>query len=551
MITPGRVLRNVHFFYRRWLESIRHGSKLGQIEAIVAVNEPAHLPDSSPVVFFNASTRIWGLSLNAAFSLLASWGLRLSGVPVTYYVCNSGMEQCILGTIRSRLEAPPSCSLCARLSGQMYPDRLTDHLEPPGDGWEGRSAIEYGETLDELRHLEEEGLLLGELCYPSLRWVLRRHNIQDSPAVRNLYRKYLRTGIHIARNFRKLIDERRPQAVVVFNGVTYPEAIVRQVALQKGLPVVTHEVGVRPFSGFFTHGEATAYPISIADDFALMPEDETILDEYLSRRFQGAFGMAGVNFWPEMRDLDGTIIDRAKTFRQIASVFTNVIFDTSQVHANIVFPDMFVWLEKVIAFANEHPETLFVIRAHPDELRPGKQSLETVEQHLKSTGAFDLDNVFFIPPREFIDSYELIRRSKLVQVYNSSIGLEATILGRVVLCAGKSRYTDYPTAYFPRTPEEYFQLSDKFLEEDNPVAPDEFIYHARRFIYYQHFYTSLDFSPFLRAHPKFPGYSFFTEFDPLELHMDRCEEIKILHDGIVNRAPLVYREAHLGDLSIA
>ena len=550
MITPGKVIRTTSFLYRRWLESHRHGPSLKRIEAIVAANEPSHPPDSSPVVFFNASTRIWGISLNAAFSLLASWGLRLSGVPVMHFVCQAGMEQCVLGTVRTRLNRSPPCSLCTRLSHQMYPKHLTRALFASRMWEESVPGIDQAATLEALSKIEVEGLPLGELCFPSLGWVLRRHNIADNSETRDLYRKYMRSAIHIARIFENFVREIRPLAVVVFNGIFFPEAMVRQVALKYGIPVITHEVGVRPFSCFFTRGEATACPISIDDDFALTPEDEVILDDHLSHRFRGDFSMAGVRFWPEMRGLDETLIGKEKAFQQIVAVFTNVIFDTSQIHANVVFPDMFAWLEKVVAFAREHPETLFVIRAHPDELRPGKESLETVEQVLRGDGAFDLENVVFVPPREYLSSYELIKRSKLVMVYNSSIGLEATLLGRVVLCAGRSRYSDYPIAYFPQTPEEYFLISDKFLEEDNPVAPDEFIHHARRFMYYQHFYTSLDFSPFLKAHSTFPGYLTFMDFDPLELRMDRCKEIRIIYDGIIKGKPMVYQEAQVGDLAI-
>ena len=51
-----------------------------------------------PVVFFNASTRIHGHSQNAAFSLLTSWAVRLTGVPVVHFVCQAGMSRCVLGT---------------------------------------------------------------------------------------------------------------------------------------------------------------------------------------------------------------------------------------------------------------------------------------------------------------------------------------------------------------------------------------------------------------------------------------------------------------------
>ncbi|HEY48154.1 MAG: hypothetical protein AMJ88_14220 [Anaerolineae bacterium SM23_ 63] len=547
MITPGKVLRTGSFHLQTWWESHRNGPRLGEIEAVVASNEPAHSAEVSPVLFFNASTRTWGISQNAAFGLLASWGLRLNGVPVRYFVCNAGLEQCVLGTVRTRLERSPPCNLCKRLSHQMYPRRLTDFLDPPHEGWDRLPRFDYLNTLDDLREVEAEGLPLGELCFPSLRWILRRHNINDTEEERDLYRKYLRAGMHLARSFEKLIHAKRPRGVVVFNGVTFPEAIVRQVALKNDVPVVTHEVGVQPFSAFFSHGEATAYPIDIGDDFILSAEDEAILDEHLSHRFRGTFSMAGVQFWPEMHGLDEELLEKAGSFRHIVAVFTNVIFDTSQIHANTVFHDMFDWLRQIVTYARGHPETLFVVRAHPDELRKGKESLETVEQVLDGEGAFELNNLYFIAPKEYLSSYELIKKSKQVLVYNSSIGLEATLLGKVVLCAGKSRYSDYPTAYFPATPVAYFQLADRFINEDDPVSPEEFVHQARRFTYYQNFFTSLDFSPFLTAHARFPGYLHFSDFNPLDLHIDRCEEMRIIHDGILEGKPMVYQEAHISN----
>ena len=545
MVTPLRWIRTAEFLARRWYESHRHRPQLRRIEEIVARLELEHSPVANPVVFFNASTRTWGLSQNAAFSLLASWGLRLSGVPVQYFVCHSGMEQCVLGTIRTRLRARPPCNLCTRLSHQMYSRRLTHTLEPRPVQDLQVVDIEHALTLEELKQVVVEGLPIGELCFPSLRWVLRRHNIPDTGETRELFRKYLRASIHLANTFERLIHETKPRAVIVFNGATFPEAVVRQVAIKHNINVITHEVGIQPFSAFFTHGEATAYPIQIDEDWTLSASEERTLAEYLDRRFEGEFTMAGVRFWPQMRDVDSRLGEKTLRFQQIVAVFSNVIFDTSQVHANVVFSDMFAWLNSLVDFARKHPETLFVVRAHPDELRTGKESLETVEMALSKCGALEMDNIEFIPPQEFVNSYELIRLSKIVMVYNSSIGLEATILGRIVLCGGKSRFTAHSTVYFPQTPNEYFEMAERFLAEDAPSAPAEFIQQARRFTFYQNFHTSLDFSAFLRAHDEFPGYVFINDFDPLQLHVDRCEEIRILRDGILEGAPMVYKQAHL------
>ena len=69
-----------------------------------------------PVVFFNASTRIRGHSQNAAFSLLASWAVRLTGVHVIHFICWGGMSRCVLGTDQDAPEQAMPCKLCTRQS---------------------------------------------------------------------------------------------------------------------------------------------------------------------------------------------------------------------------------------------------------------------------------------------------------------------------------------------------------------------------------------------------------------------------------------------------
>ena len=56
-------------------------------------------PNQKPVIFFNASTRLGGISQNAAFATLSAMALQLAGVPVRYFACRSGMERCTLGCL--------------------------------------------------------------------------------------------------------------------------------------------------------------------------------------------------------------------------------------------------------------------------------------------------------------------------------------------------------------------------------------------------------------------------------------------------------------------
>lgn len=477
--------------------------------------------DMRPIAFFKASSGLDDLSWNSAFHLLASWGLRLQGIPVAYFACKRGMSLCVLGTNRSNPAQKPPCRSCIFQAKTLYagthslqsdsllPDkRKQTNLQEQNPvlhsvlwfTFERSAELEkalQNLPLAELMTFEWQSIPLGPLCLPSLRWILRRHHLMDDDATRFFFREYILSAFNIAQRFEHFLDLVNPQAVVVFNGQFYPEATAKWVAKQQGVRVVTHEVGLMPMTGFFTEGEATIYPIEIPKSFDLNEAQNARLDAYLQNRFRGNFSMAGIQFWPDMRSLDEAFLQKAAGFRQIVPVFTNVIFDTSQPHANTVFPDMFAWLDLVLEIARRHPETLFVIRAHPDETRPGKESQESVADWVAQRRAADLPNLVFVPPHEYVSSYELIARAKFVLIYNSTIGLEASILGAAVLCAGKARFTQYPTVFFPQSVEEYRVMLEQFLRTEHLAVPAEFRRHARRFLYYQLFRTSLPFGAFL------------------------------------------------------
>jgi hypothetical protein len=504
--------------------------------------------EMAPVLFFKASSGITDFTYNSAFNLLAAWGLRLQGVPVIHFTCQAGMCQCVLGTNRQKPYHPPPCSTCIRHSKAQYAGADVDWFSYQPDGNFPSTSLQ-GFDIHELSRYEynhaasnlPSPIPLGALVTPGLRWILRRHNLIDDETTRYLYREYILSAWNVARRFAALLDRARPQAVIVFNGQFFPEATVRWVARRRGLRSVTHEVGLQPFSAYFTEGEATAYPIHIPDDFELDAHQNARLDAYLEKRFQGQFSMAGVRFWQDMKGLDEAFLQKAANFEQIVPVFTNVIFDTSQPHANTVFPDMFAWLELVVELARAHPRTLFVIRAHPDETRPGKESQETVQDWVKAHAVTDLPNVLFVAPKEVFSSYELIQRSKFVMIYNSTIGLEASILGVPVLCAGKARFTQYPTVFFPQTTADFRQKAEIFLSAGKIEVPQEFRRNARRFLYYQLFRTSLPFEAFLTTSDQ-PSLTRFKDFSWEQLLPQSSPAMTAILDGVLKNGDFLLKE---------
>jgi hypothetical protein len=200
---------------------------------------------------------------------------------------------------------------------------------------------------------------------------------------------------------------------------------------------------------------------------------------------------------------------------------------------------MFDWLDMSLELIRAYPETLFIIRAHPDELRVRKSSRETVEGWVSSCGVDKEPNVVFVSPNETLSSYELIQKSKFVMVYNSTIGLEASIMGAAVLCAGRARFTQYPTVFFPQTVDEVGRRMKEFLEAAEIDVPPEFKRNARRFLYYQLFRTSLPFGDFLEPSVRTTQ----ARLKSFELEqLKESEAVKAIVEGVLEGGDFLLKE---------
>jgi len=519
---------------QRWTHH-KNNRKLEKLA--INVKENARSSSQAPVIFMGVSTRLLGMSLNAGFALLTKMSLQLQGVPVIQFVCDSGMDHCMLGSvIKNPLDKPP-CQGCVRQSRKMYAhSSIAWFKNKPTDRVKDETK---NLSIQQLINYQIDNLPLGNIVLPAIRWVLRRHHLQENEQTRILFRNYILAAESIARQFTELITREKPQKVVVFNGITFPEAVVRWIAVQNKIPVITYEVGLQPFSAFFSYEQATAYPIHVDDEFQLNDKQNKKLDHYLEQRFQGNFSMAGVRFWPTMRTLSESFLKNSARFKQIVPIFTNVIFDTSQSHANVIFENMFDWLNHLLSVIQNHPETLFVIRAHPDEARPGKASRESVAIWAKTHRVNTFPNVVFVDSTEYFSSYELIQKSKFVMVYNSTIGLEATLLNVPVLCAGKSRFTQLETVYFPQNQQRYLKLLEDFLTTDRVDLPQHFVDNTRRFLYVQLFGVSLPLNRYLEEDQIWQGYVQLKDFGWQDLLPENSDVMRVISDGILKGSEFV------------
>ena len=111
-------------------------------------------------------------------------------------------------------------------------------------------------------------------------------------------------------------------------------------------------------------------------------------------------------------------------------------------------------------------------------------------------------------------------------------------MGVPVLCAGRARYTQLPTTYFPDSRQSYIDQLEGFLNAEQVPIPEAFALNARRFLNYELYRASLDLSEFLRPYPNQAGMTLFTSFDLG--HLENSSAIKVIREGILENKPFVY-----------
>ena len=112
-------------------------------------------------------------------------------------------------------------------------------------------------------------------------------------------------------------------------------------------------------------------------------------------------------------------------------------------------------------------------------------------------------------------------------------------MGMTVLCAGRARFTQYPTVFFPQTVEAIRRKMEEFLDAENIEVPAEFQRIARRFLYYQLFKTSLPFGDFLE--PSVRTTQARLKYFSLE-DLLKSEAIQTISDGLLNHGDFLLKD---------
>jgi hypothetical protein len=314
---------------------------------------------------------------------------------------------------------------------------------------------------DTIENFEWQGVSIGRGAIGAARWKLRTHFLDRHPLGRETTLDFIRSGIRWTHGMNRVLDLYAPDVVVMLNGVFLPERVTAELAAARGARLVFFERGRDAGSVFLSHEDpAPRYDISKswaqAAPHPLSVDEENAVSALLDRRARGEKVVE--KYWPSGA-ADGSYLKKTlhiPDLDRVAVLYTNVIWDTAMQDRDIIFRDMFAWLEHCVELFRTRPDWTLVIRVHPAETQlSGRESYDRVAKVVEQRFPSLPPNVRVVPPDQPVDSYALMRLARIGLVYASTAGLELVLHGVPLVVAGDAHYRGKGFTHDPTSVEEF------------------------------------------------------------------------------------------------
>ena len=291
--------------------------------------------------------------------------------------------------------------------------------------------------------------------------------VEDFDRESELYRLRVVRNEQAALAAFRLLNESRPETVLVPNGLVTELGIFYQVARHLDLMTVTYEFNDQREQIWLSQNDIVmrqntdglwaakgAIPLTEA-------EREQIAGLEDARTSAKKYGK-GTRFWQEVASVGGEQLRSSLNLdqRPVVLLATNVLGDSLTLGRNIFTASMAEWIEKTVQYFARRPDVQLVVRVHPGErLMKGPSMVGVIERAVPDRP----EHVHVIGPNEKVNTYDLMEIAGLGLAYTTTVGMEMAMRSVPVILAGQTHYRGRGFTYEPQSYAEYFGLLDTLL----------------------------------------------------------------------------------------
>lgn len=287
------------------------------------------------------------------------------------------------------------------------------------------------------------------------------------------------------------LQARRPDVVLLPNGLILEFGAVYQVARYLDIPVVSYEFGEQRERIWL----ALNSPVMLQDTAAMWAarhdrpfgaeQRAQVRALFATRQRAGLFQ----NFYRQWQNVPSRGVEAAREQlgldgRPVVLLAANVIGDSLTLGRAAFSGDMSSWLRRTLAYFANKDAVQFVLRVHP-----GEQGLEgpSVAELVAGSLPELPEHMRIVAAADAINTYDLVACADVGLVYTTTVGLEMAMSGLPVLVAGQTHYRGKGFTLDPESWDEYFDLLGQRLslagDRLNPSQVDQAWHYAYRFFF--------------------------------------------------------------------
>lgn len=518
------------------LKKYRYRDKKDPFEAFLSLRKQEELPEADQGNVLILPVRVSPLS--NLFEGLIGYALKQRGYNVHALMCGQSLTAC--DNITQQDHFYLSCALCKHeqtrfleafgLSKEAYSDNISKETQGQ------LVTLSKNVPIDEIFEFKYEEINVGKYVKDSVSRSLLISNI-DRKANETLIRNFFLTTLITVEVTRTAVKKLNPKFVLTSHGIysTWGTALETCSALgYRGIVWGRGYVGGNiiasqnvPLSQDAIYNDSSMYWENIPVDERAKKE----LDTYFEEKRNPNSGVDIVNYYKDIAKKSDDIFEYLKLdkSRPRIGVYPNIPWDGAMLRKSKGFPDMNVFAEAIVEWAQLNPHVDVIIRAHPVEggdafEQSGERFIDLIYrvcEHLP-------DNIKYIEPTMPISSYELSNICSAALMYASTLSLELAYMRHPVIQAGQIHLSNKNLLFEGHDKETLFNLLDKAVRGELKV--DDAMYD--RLVRYTNYWINKRHIPEELINRKkliFDGYTFGSSnelkpghFKTLDWFIDRC-----------------------------
>lgn len=317
-------------------------------------------------------------------------------------------------------------------------------------------------SIDELKAFTYEGSDIGMGVASSFVSAYRDHR-PDMEKYKKDIREGIWTSLYVHENAKRMLDDLKPDLVIVFNGRYLEIRPMMRLCEKRGIHFQTHERG-GTIEKYILCDNSTPHDLEslareIVEGWEKAPADreETGKKFFVDRRDRILQSWVVFTADQELGSLPPGFDRNVKNI-----VLYNSSLDEYEGIAGIsgkIYADDNKGIAQLLESFEHREDIHFYIRVHPN-LR-GENNTQVKE--LDEIGR-RFRNLTLIRAEEMIDTYALMDAADIVVVFGSTMGVEAAFWGKPVVLLGNSFYDRLEGFYTPSTHDEVVALLQQDLQ---------------------------------------------------------------------------------------